>query len=147
MDKMFIKLNMKIKFKKHILPLFALLVLTNCSAIAPASMESSFKYLGIAKGAVDVASYNATGKTSTDHLFSAAIGKDCKISRIIKRQPICVEFDAKVFKYKLYNKGKLISKNNVVNMKFPSEIYEFKKSFNKDVKSKLKSKNLKNRKF
>ena len=95
MDKMFIKLNMKIKFKKHILPLFALLVLTNCSAIAPASMESSFKYLGIAKGAVDVASYNATGKTSTDHLFSAAIGKDCKISRIIKRQPICVEFDAK----------------------------------------------------
>ena len=128
--------------KKNILIITSLLVLSNCSSlvpIAPTSMESAFKYIGYGKGAADVVSYKATGKTTTDHFISAAIGKDCKIGRIIKKKPVCVEFDAKTYKYKLFNKGELVSKNNVIKMEFPSEIYNFNKTLEKDLKIKLNS--------
>ena len=38
---------------------------------------------------------------------------------------------------------KIISKNNVVDMKLPSEMYDFNKTLEKDLKKKLKNSNLK----
>ena len=60
-------------------------------------------------------------------------GQDCKIARLLKKQPICIEVNSKTFKYKLFKKGDLVSTNNVVRMKFPSEIYDFKKAIKKDI--------------
>ena len=100
------------------------------------------KYLGFAKGAADAVTYKKTGKTINDHVLSGAIGKDCKISRIVKKKPICVEIDPRSHKYSIFNRGKVVSKNNVVDIKFPSEIYDFDKTLEKDLKKKLKRSNL-----
>ena len=127
---------MNIKKKIIILALFV--ALSGCSAIAPSGTETAFKYISIAKGVGDAASYTKTGKTINDHLLSAAIKKDCKVGRIITKKPICVELDPRSHKYSIYNKGKVVSKNNIVRMKFPSEIYNFSKTLEKDLKEKLK---------
>ena len=124
--------------KKKIIILASFVALSGCSAIAPSGTETAFKYISIAKGVGDAASYTKTGKTINDHLLSAAIKKDCKVGRIITKKPICVELDPRSHKYSIYNKGKVISKNNIVRMKFPSEIYNFSKTLEKDLKEKLK---------
>mgnify|MGYP001297809638 CR=1 FL=1 len=127
---------------KKIIFLTSFVALSSCSAIVPTGTETTFKYLGIAKGAADAVSYQKTGKTVNDHLLSAAVGKDCKITNIVKKQPICVEMDPRSQKYSIFNKGKVVSKNNIVRMKFPSEIYEFNKTLEEDLKKKLKNPNL-----
>ena len=117
--------------------------LSSCSSLVPSGSETAFKYIGITKGIGDVASYSKTGKTINDHLLSAAVAKDCKISRIITKKPICIEIDPRSQKYTIFNKGKIISKNNVVRMQFPSEIYDFKKTLGRDLKKKLKKSSFK----
>lgn len=134
---------MKFTLNKPFLLISTLFLLSNCSIIAPASMQSSFKYLSFTKGAIDTASFVKTGKTSTDHFISAFVGKDCRISRIIRKKAICIEIDAKVFKYKLYNKGQELSENNIVKMQFPSEIYDFNKTLENDLQKKLKNSKIK----
>ena len=124
--------------KKKIIIFSSIITLSGCSTLAPSGTETVFKYLGIVKGVSDAASYSITGKTINDHLLSATIKKDCKIGRIITKKPICVEIDPRSHKYSIYNKGKVLSKNNIVRMKFPSEIYNFSKTLKKDLKEKLK---------
>ena len=75
-------------------------------------------------------------------MLSAAVRKDCKIGRIITKRPICVQIDP-THKYSIFSKGKVVSTNNVMNMKFPSEIYDFNKTLEKDLKKKLKKTNIK----
>ena len=132
-----------LNFKKNIIVLISLIALSSCSALAPAGTDTAFKYLGITRGVADAVSYQKTGKTVNDHVLSAAIGKDCKISNIIAKKPICIEFDPRSQKYSIFNKGKMISKNNVMDMKFPSEIYDFNKTLEKNLKQKLKHSNVK----
>ena len=133
----------KINIKKKIIIFLSIITLSGCSALAPSGTEIAFKYLGIVKGVSDAASYSITGKTINDHLLSAAIKKDCRLSRIITKKPICIEIDGRSHKYSVYNRGKIISKNNVVDMKLPSEMYDFNKTIEKDLKKKLKNSNLK----
>ncbi len=128
--------------KKQIIIISSIFSLIGCSSFAPFGSETAVKYLGIAKGITDATTYSVTGKTTNDHILSAAFGKDCKLTRIIVKKPICIEFDAKTYRYSIFNKGKVVSKNNVVDIQFPSEIYDFEKTFEKDLKKKLKSKNL-----
>ena len=130
--------------KNKIIVISSLIVtLSGCSALVPSGSETAFKYIGITKGIGDVASYSKTGKTINDHLLSAAVSKDCKISRIIAKKPICIEINSRSQKYTIFNKGKVISKNNVIRMQFPSEIYEFKKTLRRDLKTKLSKSSLK----
>ena len=129
--------------KKKFIVLTSFIALTGCSSLVPVGNEVALKYFGVVKGAADVATYSATGKTVNDHFLSAVIGKDCSIGRIVTRRPICIEIDKRSHKYSIFNKGKIISKNNVVDMKFPSEIYDFSKTLEKDLKKKLKKSNLK----
>ena len=133
----------KINIKKKIIIFLSIITLSGCSALAPSGTEIAFKYLGIVKGVSDAASYSITGKTINDHVLSAAIRKDCRLSRIITKKPICIEIDGRSHKYSVYNRGKIISKNNVVDMKLPSEMYDFNKTLEKDLKKKLKNSNLK----
>jgi len=133
----------KINIKKKIIIFSSIITLSGCSILAPSGTEIAFKYLGIVKGVSDAASYSITGKTINDHLLSAAIKKDCRLSRIITKKPICIEIDGRSHKYSIYNRGKIISKNNVVDMKLPSEMYDFNKTLEKDLKKKLKNSNLK----
>ena len=133
----------KQNIKKKIIIFTSLAALSGCSALAPSGSQTALKYIGVTKGVADVASYQSTGKTINDHLLSAVIGKDCKIGRVITKKPICVQIDPSSQKYSIFNKGKIISKNNVVKMKFPSEIYEFDKILEKDLKKKLKNSSLK----
>ena len=133
----------KQNIKKKIIIFTSLAALSGCSALAPSGSQTALKYIGVTKGVADVASYQSTGKTINDHLLSAVIGKDCKIGRVITKKPICVQIDPGSQKYSIFNKGKVISKNNVVEMKFPSEIYEFDKILEKDLKKKLKNSSLK----
>ena len=124
--------------KKNIILLSMISTLYGCSAVASGGYETAFKYLGIAKGITDAGSYSLTGKTTNDHILSAALGKDCKLSRIIAKKSICIEFDSASYKYNVFHKGKILSKNNVVDIQFPSEIYDFDKTLEKDLKKKLK---------
>ena len=133
----------KQNIKKKIIIFTSLAALSGCSALAPSGSQTALKYIGVTKGVADVASYQSTGKTINDHLLSAVIGKDCKIGRVITKKPICIQIDPSSQKYSIFNKGKVISKNNVVKMKFPSEIYEFDKILEKDLKKKLKNSSLK----
>ena len=129
--------------KKKIIVLSSFIVLSSCSALFPSGTEIAVKYLGIAKGVGDVATFSRTGRTINDHLLSAAIGRDCKIGRIIRKKPICIEIDPASHKYSIFKKGKVVSTNNVMKMNFPSEIYDFKGMLAKDLKEKLRSPNLK----
>ena len=126
----------KLSIKKKIIVLSSFIVLSSCSALVPSGTQTAFKYLGIAKGVVDATTYSKTGKTLNDHFLSAVIGKDCKIGRVIRKKPICVEIDPSSYKYSIFKRGKVISKNNVMNMKLPSEIYDFNKILEKDLKKK-----------
>lgn len=47
--------------------------------------------LMVASYSADVVSYAATGKTVTDHAYSAVARSDCSFIRILKRKPICVD--------------------------------------------------------
>ncbi|SVE07319.1 uncharacterized protein METZ01_LOCUS460173, partial [marine metagenome] len=85
--------------KNKIIIISAFITLSGCSTLVPSGTQTAFKYLGIAKGAGDVASYSQTGKTLNDHFMSAAIGKDCKLGRVLIKQPICIQVDPSSHKY------------------------------------------------
>lgn len=45
----------------------------------------------VASYSADIVSYAATGKTVTDHAYSAVARSDCSFIRILQRKPICVD--------------------------------------------------------
>ena len=57
-------------------------LLSGC-ALPPALMVASYS--------ADIVSYAATGKTVTDHAYSAVARSDCSFMRILHDKPICVD--------------------------------------------------------
>jgi hypothetical protein len=47
--------------------------------------------VAIASYSADIVSYAATGKTVTDHAYSAIARSDCSFTRILHAKPICVD--------------------------------------------------------
>jgi cell division septation protein DedD len=47
--------------------------------------------VAIASYSADIVSYEATGKTVTDHAYSAVARSDCSFIRILHAKPICVD--------------------------------------------------------
>jgi SPOR domain len=45
----------------------------------------------LASYSVDIVTYEATGKTATDHVYSAVARSDCSFVRVLHEQPICVD--------------------------------------------------------
>ena len=134
-------LKKKLNIKKNIIILGSFIALSSCSALVPTGSET-FKFLGIAKAVGDLTIYAKTGKTVNDHILSAAVKKDCKLGRIIQKRPICIELDPSTQKFSIFNKGKVVSKNNVIKMKFPSEVYDLNNSLEQNVRKTLKNSNL-----
>ena len=64
--------------------------------------------------------------------------KIVSLVELLQKKSICIEFDSASYKYNVFHKGKILSKNNVVDIQFPSEIYDFDKTLEKDLKKKLK---------
>lgn len=64
----------------------AILVLNGC-AMPPVLVVASYS--------ADVVSYAATGKTVTDHAYSAIARSDCSFIRILQEKPICVDTPSK----------------------------------------------------
>jgi hypothetical protein len=47
--------------------------------------------VSLASYSVDIVTYEATGKTATDHLYSAVARSDCSFVRVLHKKPICVD--------------------------------------------------------
>jgi hypothetical protein len=47
--------------------------------------------VAIASYSADIVSYAATGKTVTDHAYSAVARSDCSFIRVLREKPICVD--------------------------------------------------------
>jgi len=45
----------------------------------------------LASYSVDIVTYEATGKTATDHVYSAVARSDCSFVRVLRGKPICVD--------------------------------------------------------
>jgi len=75
---------------KKLLPIIFIFFLSGCAAfpIIPAAMADIFGY---AKAGVDVVSYAATDKSTTDHLISAIEHEDCALHRALKEEEICIK--------------------------------------------------------
>ncbi len=48
--------------------------------------------VAVASYSADIVSYAATGKTVTDHAYSAVARSDCSFVRILKEKPICTDY-------------------------------------------------------
>ena len=106
-----------------------ILIIANCSIIAPMSTPSTTtKQLGFFKTTVEAVSVYYTDKTATDHAVSAVLGKDCKMSRVAKREKICNENKANVFDDKKENKMTM-----VVNLR-ENDLTNFNEKFVDDRK-------------
>lgn len=67
----------------------SLIFLSGCAALPP-----FLSYLSYTKTAADAISYLATKKSTTDHLMSAAMEKDCAMHRALKNEEVCVDYDS-----------------------------------------------------
>ena len=75
----------------------SLFLATSCALVSTSTTSSAgFKQLGYAKAAADIVSSSYTDKSTTDHAISLALKKDCKVSRAIKREKVCLEYGPKV---------------------------------------------------
>ena len=94
-----------------------ILIIANCSIIAPMSTPSTTtKQLGFFKTTVEAVSVYYTDKTATDHAVSAVLGKDCKMSRVAKREKICNEIKPKTYDDEFTSKFGNIFNENKINM-------------------------------
>ena len=90
--------------------------------------SGSAKQLGFVKTTVEIISEVYTDKSATDHVVSVVLGKDCKMSRVAKREKICNENKANVFDDKKENKMTM-----VVNLR-ENDLTNFNEKFVDDRK-------------
>ena len=113
-------------------------IITSCSLIAPmATSSTTAKQLGFAKTTIEVASKYYTDKTATDHVVSVVLGKDCKMSRVAKREEICNEIKPKAYDDKFSSKLSNILNENKMNMVLnlkETDLVNFNQNFADDRK-------------
>ena len=106
-----------IKWYKCIWLLVAIIIIVSCSLITPMTTSStSIKELSFAKTTTELLTEYYTDKTATDHAVSAVLGKDCKMSRVAKREAICNEIKPKTYDDKFNSKFGNIFNENKINM-------------------------------
>ena len=84
------------------------------------SSPTSVKQLSVAKTTVEIISEHYTDKSATDHVVSLVLGKDCKLTRVVKREKICAEIKAKIYDNKNKNEMKMVFSlrdTDIVNLK------------------------------
>ena len=106
-----------IKWYKCLCLLVVISIIASCSLIAPLTTSSTTaKQLSFVKTSVEVVSQYYTDKTATDHVVSIVLRKDCKISRVAKREEICNEIKPKAYDAKFSSKLSNILNENKMNM-------------------------------
>ena len=101
-----------IKWYKCFCLLVVIIIIVSCSLITPMTTSStSIKELSFAKTTTELLTEYYTDKTATDHVVSAVLGKDCKISRAAKREKICNEIKPKAYDDEFSRK--LMRENNL----------------------------------
>ena len=109
-----------LKWHKVSCLLVVILIITSCSLIIPMTTSStSAKQLSFVKTTVELLSEFYTDKSATDHVVSVVLGKDCKMSRVAKREKICNEIKAKVYDNKNKNEMNMIfslRETDIVNL-------------------------------
>ena len=102
-----------IKWYKCLCLLVVISIIASCSLITPMTTSStSIKELSFVKTTAELVTSYYTDKTATDHAVSFVLGKDCKMTRVAKREKICEEIKPKVYGDKNKNKISMVGLNS-----------------------------------
>ena len=102
-----------IKWYKCLCLLVVISIIASCSLITPMTTSStSIKELSFIKTTTELDTSYYTDKTATDHAVSFVLGKDCKMTRVAKREKICEEIKPKVYGDKNKNKISMVGLNS-----------------------------------
>ena len=102
-----------IKWYKCFCLLVVIIIIVSCSLITPMTTSStSIKELSFVKTTAELVTSYYTDKTATDHAVSFVLGKDCKMTRVAKREKICEEIKPKVYGDKNKNKISMVGLNS-----------------------------------
>ena len=102
-----------IKWYKCLCLLVVISIIASCSLITPMTTSSTtIKELSFVKTTAELVTSYYTDKTATDHAVSFVLGKDCKMTRVAKREKICEEIKPKVYEDKYKNKISMVSLNS-----------------------------------
>ena len=129
---------MLVKWYKAYCLFVVISIITSCSLVAPmATSSTTAKQLSFVKTSVEVVSQYYTDKTATDHVVSIVLRKDCKISRVAKREEICNEIKPKAYDDKFSSKLSNILNENKMNMVLnlkETDLVNFNQNFADDRK-------------
>ena len=102
-----------IKWYKCLCLLVVISIIASCSLITPMTTSSTtIRELSFVKTTTELFTSYYTDKTATDHAVSFVLGKDCKMTRVAKREKICEEIKPKVYEDKYKNKISMVSLNS-----------------------------------
>ena len=102
-----------IKWYKCLCLIVVISIIASCSLITPMTTSSaSIKELSFIKTTTELVTSYYTDKTATDHAVSFVLGKDCKMTRVAKREKICEEIKPKVYGDKNKNKISMVGLNS-----------------------------------
>ena len=102
-----------IKWYKCLCLLVVISIIASCSLITPMTTSSTtIKELSIVKTTAELVTSYYTDKTATDHAVSFVLGKDCKMTRVAKREKICEEIKPRIYEDKNKNKISMVGLNS-----------------------------------
>ena len=102
-----------IKWYKCLCLLVVISIIASCSLITPMTTSSTtIKELSFVKTTAELVTSYYTDKTATDHAVSFVLGKDCKMTRVAKREKICEEIKPKIYEDKNKNKISMVGLNS-----------------------------------
>ena len=130
--------GMLVKWYKAYCLFVVISIITSCSLLTPMATSSTVaKQLSFVKTSVEVVSVYYTDKTATDHVVSIVLRKDCKMSRVAKREEICNEIKPKAYNDKFSSKLSNILNENKMNMVLnlkETDLVNFNQNFADDRK-------------
>ena len=74
--------------------------------------STTIKELSFVKTTAELVTSYYTDKTATDHAVSFVLGKDCKMTRVAKREKICEEIKPRIYEDKNKNKISMVGLNS-----------------------------------
>ena len=102
-----------IKWYKCLCLLVFISIIASCSLITPMTTSSTtIKELSFVKTTAELVTSYYTDKTATDHAVSFVLGKDCKMTRVAKREKICEEIKPRIYEDKNKNKISMVGLNS-----------------------------------
>ena len=130
--------GMLVKWYKAYCLFVVISIITSCTLMAPmATSSTTVKQLSFLKTSVELVSEIYTDKTATDHIVSIVLRKDCKISRVAKREEICNEIKPKAYDNEFASKLSNILNENKMNMVLnlkETDLVNFNQNFADDRK-------------